>query len=481
MSCERRPTRGQRQLAAAIAACVAAAACASDCHAAAFDNVLNCNDGGSGSLRDTIKNAASGDTVVLNPTSMHCSAITLTSGEIAVGQQDLYIKYNADNANRITISGNFSTTNIHARIFNHSGGGTLKLSRLYLKDGGFSTNDTTQSVRGGCVDSAGTVDLEASTVTGCQLDAEVGLTFFVRGGGVYAAKGLILNGSTISYNRASNYYFAIQNGVPQPGGAVEGVGVFANGFVTARYSTVSGNYAYSVADNSAGGGIFLENNNPANSTVIQQSTISGNSALRGGGMLAENFGGALTIENSTLSGNTSYEQDRAGQAADVHGTAIFSFGELTIRNSTVAFNAAATAASPAIYLAKPSYAAAFISTIIANNTAAGYEYGVGAKSAITIGGAYNLIQAKAASVTFSFAPMTGDPLLLPLSDNGGPTLTHAFSKSSPVFATGNNASGFANDQRGSGFVRQAQSGAVDIGAYQLQVRDRIFADGFDST
>ncbi|HEY2395983.1 MAG TPA: choice-of-anchor Q domain-containing protein [Rudaea sp.] len=481
MPCELYPSGLRRPLAAAIAACVAAAAFSSPCRAASFDNVLNCNDDGSGSLRDTIKNAGSGDTVVLNPSSMHCSSITLTGGEIGVGQQDLYIKYNADNANRFTISGNFSETNIHARIFNHTGGGTLKLERLHLEDGGFSTNDTTQSLLGGCIDSAGVVDLESSTVTGCTLAAELGLTFFVRGGGVYAAKGLILNGSTISDNRAANYYSAIQNGVPQPGAAVEGVGAFANGFVTARYSTVSGNYAYSVADNSAGGGIFLDNTNPSNATVIQQSTISGNAALRGGGVLAANFDSALTIENSTISGNTSYEQDRAGQAAYARGTAIFSFGELTIRNSTIAFNTTASPGSPAIFLAKPSYAAGFVSTIVADNTAAGDKYGVGAKSAITISGAYNLIQATAPSVTFTFAPMTGDPLLLQLGGNGGPTQTQAFRTGSPVFGAGNNAGGLANDQRGSGFARQAANGAVDIGAYQLQIRDRIFADGFDST
>ena len=65
-----------------------------------------------------------------------------------------------------------------------------------------------------------------------------------------------------------------------------------------------------------------------------------------------------------------------------------------------------------------------------------------------------------------------DPKLDPLSDNGGPTLTHALMPGSPAIDTGDDSVLGAphlltTDQRGVGFPRK--SGAhVDIGAYEVQ-------------
>jgi len=57
------------------------------------------------------------------------------------------------------------------------------------------------------------------------------------------------------------------------------------------------------------------------------------------------------------------------------------------------------------------------------------------------------------------------PLLLPLADNGGPTLTHALNAGSPAIDHGNNLGGLDTDQRGSGFAR-VQGKAPDIGAFE---------------
>ena len=46
--------------------------------------VRNCNDQGSGSLRNAVSNASSGDTIDLG--QLHCSTITLTSGAIEIGR-----------------------------------------------------------------------------------------------------------------------------------------------------------------------------------------------------------------------------------------------------------------------------------------------------------------------------------------------------------------------------------------------------------
>jgi hypothetical protein len=60
-----------------------------------------------------------------------------------------------------------------------------------------------------------------------------------------------------------------------------------------------------------------------------------------------------------------------------------------------------------------------------------------------------------------------DPLLGPLDDNGGPTLTHALLSGSPAIDAGNNAYATDWDQRGPGYPRII-NGIIDIGAFEVQ-------------
>ena len=59
-----------------------------------------------------------------------------------------------------------------------------------------------------------------------------------------------------------------------------------------------------------------------------------------------------------------------------------------------------------------------------------------------------------------------DPLIGPLADNGGPTLTHALLPDSPALDAGDNALCSATDQRG---VARPQNDVCDIGAFELEV------------
>jgi hypothetical protein len=66
--------------------------------------------------------------------------------------------------------------------------------------------------------------------------------------------------------------------------------------------------------------------------------------------------------------------------------------------------------------------------------------------------------------------ITGDALLGPLDDNGGPTHTHALLSESPAINAGDNAAvpdELETDQRGPGFESIAR-GRVDIGAFEVQ-------------
>jgi hypothetical protein len=60
-----------------------------------------------------------------------------------------------------------------------------------------------------------------------------------------------------------------------------------------------------------------------------------------------------------------------------------------------------------------------------------------------------------------------DPMLGPLTDNGGPTLTHALLPGSPAIDAGDNTGAPEWDQRGPGFPRIV-NGTVDIGAFEVQ-------------
>jgi hypothetical protein len=422
-------------LASAIAACFALAAFAPRCFAA-YDNVTNCNDTGFGSLRDTIAFAATGDTVVLNPVTMQCSAITLVSGEIVVPQSDLTVKYNGDNSNQFTLAGN------NHRVFHHTGTGTLQLRRLGIELGKYTSPANAYS-KGGCVYSAGTVDLEYSSVQACKVTGNSTDSYGSRGGGVYAAVGLILNRSTISGNSVTD---------PQINYQANGGGAAAP-LVLAAYSTIRSNSA-----GGYGGGLSIS---VGTESSLKQCTISGNTGHRGGGVSTRNA--SLTILESTISGNT----------VSNYGSGLFVDGApVSIYNSTIAFNSGTNTCGIIFNgLINHQYTYTLESSIVANN---GCDVG----GDVVVGGHHNIISTNYSNTTLPPDTFFGDPLLVPLANNGGPTQTHAFRDGSPAFGAGTNNLGFTTDQRGTGFAR-AINGAVDIGAYEAQSRDLIFADGFE--
>ena len=68
-------------------------------------------------------------------------------------------------------------------------------------------------------------------------------------------------------------------------------------------------------------------------------------------------------------------------------------------------------------------------------------------------------------VTGSNNLFSTDPMLGPLADNGGPTMTHALLPGSPAIDAGSSTE--LTDQRGAPFLRNS-GGGVDIGAYERQ-------------
>src|SRR5262249_55014293 len=98
-------------------------------------------------------------------------------------------------------------------------------------------------------------------------------------------------------------------------------------------------------------------------------------------------------------------------------------------------------------------------SIVANSRAGGDIDNHG-----TLSGSHNLIETPVAGSGRNALAKTlsGDPLLGPLQDNGGPTLTQPLPPGSPAVAARTTGAGMpAADPRGSGGV-----GAVDIGALE---------------
>jgi hypothetical protein len=179
--------------------------------------------------------------------------------------------------------------------------------------------------------------------------------------------------------------------------------------------------------------------------------VSGNTADFGGGIWT---GSALTITNSTMSGNAGGAGGGAG--IEVGG------GTTTLTNVTIASNGSDGEAQLTV-VAGVGAAALAESTIIANALAGGKNCdGVAPTS-----NGFNLDSANSCSFGMPTDLINTNPLLGPLQNNGGPTFTMALLAGSPAIDKGANPLALAFDQRGPGFARVVGV-AADIGAFEVQ-------------
>lgn len=253
------------------------------------------------------------------------------------------------------------------------------------------------------------------------------------GGGV-AADILTVRDSVISGNTAAN-----------------GGGIYAFASLAMTSSTVDGNSA--VGSGASGGG-GIAGDVPM---TISGSTISRNIAAGGGGIYAQ--GGAITIDNSTISGNTGSGIDTGSIAAYfVTVTANSGAGVLlevaTINNSVAEFDDSVIVGNGS----PPS--ANDVQTSAARPITGTYNY-FGSLSTVAL----NDLDAGVRIATCASLNLG------PLANNGGGTLTHALLPGSCLIDAGGITSPggqlFAHDQRGSGYPRFVNTHA-DIGAYEFQ-------------
>ena len=312
-----------------------------------------------------------------------------------------------------------------------------------------------------------------ATIRNSLIEGNATLGNFAAGGGI-SANGipLVIESSTITGNSAAR----------------AGGGVYSVGALEIRDTEISGNSAQ------FGGGI----NHRSQSLIIDRTTISGNMASRsGGGGYIGSRSSPVTITNSTIDNNTAAEMGGgllltainativnstfSGNSAGQDGGAIFNRSATTnIRHSTITDNTAARGGG----LQGGTFS--LDHTIVAGNHAtSGPGHDI---AAATVTARYSLIGTNAgttlaeapvglpdANGNLIGGPMHGviDPLLGPLADNGGPTLTHALLAGSPAINAGdlNAVAGVDGvpefDQRGVPFGR-VFNGRIDIGAFEYQ-------------
>jgi CSLREA domain-containing protein len=245
-----------------------------------------------------------------------------------------------------------------------------------------------------------------AVVCACGTDEylQVSISGNLVGGGVHSVGATTITDSTIDDN--------------------DFVGFNMNGgAATLRRVTVSGNDGTGVSANSG-------------PTTLENVTISGNQSTSNGGGLWVGSAGTANANAVTIAENTA---DSDAGAADGDGGGVFNDGgTLNLENSIVAGN---SDASPS-----------------------GNVHPDCSGTVNSLG--QNLIQDTtgctiAGDVTGN---ITGqDPLLGPLADNGGPTLTRALLSGSPAIDAADAATAPATDQRG--FPRNPPP---DIGAFEVQ-------------
>ena len=227
----------------------------------------------------------------------------------------------------------------------------------------------------------------------------------------------------------------------------------------------------------------------------------GNGGGGGGGLGGAifNYGGTLTLTNCTFSGNAAVGGDGGAYSVTAApglglGGAIFNRnGVITVLNCTFANNRSDQGGSGLYNLGDGTNLAGNVSLrncILASSVSSAYDYMASTinSGTTTNTGHHNLIRFNSGFTGGIVA--TADPLLGPLANNGGPTLTHMLLNHSPALDAGDNTGLPLTDQRGYPRVADgtgsgsliADLGAVEDGLFRLrtfpQTASSIQVSGF---
>jgi hypothetical protein len=411
--------------------------------------VTNGNDSGPGSLRQALADANEGATINFDPS---VGTVTLTTAELVITKS-------------LTLSGAPQTVTLarasqtEFRIFHVMPGHSVEIDGLTIS-GGHITGDN----GGGILNDNSTLTIAHCTVSGNAIvSASSG---FNSGGGIHNSGMITLNQVIVNNNNA--VFCMCGNGVDSGGGIsntgtmiiiagmvqsntgfYSGGGIYNTGMLTIMDTTISNNQTGNPGHFGAIGGGIVN----GGTMTIEDSTISGNTAL--GGDLQGGEGGGIsgnnnTITNSTITGNSALRGGGVAGGGNIAHT-IFSTNSATV-------------AGGALYLTSPLDLG---NTILKAGTSGANIFNNGG-SLITHG--YNVCSDDGSGLLNGPGDQINtDPMLGPLQNNGGPTLTHALLPGSPAIDAGdpNFTPPPDYDQRGPGFVR-VFNGRIDVGSFEVQ-------------
>ncbi len=377
----------------------------------------------------------------------------------------------------------------------HPGSGSVRVEGVTVRRGSSASPPFPGHVGGGILNSAALTIVDSAVVSNRAPDLSG------AGGGVYnAATGvLVIDDSEIASNSANDIGGGLANlgsaevtasTVRGNGARHIGGGIYNGGSLRIRLSTIESNSISTVN----GGGIYhgagtleildssvINNSSPSEggglvsraAGSIVGTTFAGNVAGQGGpstgggGGAIYHTAGPLTLVNSTLSGNRTY-----GTGGGIWATG----GSVALVFSTIVGNGVVEV-TPGFFPAgggvrlDATASGSLQGTLLADNVSASGTPGAavaanctGSSRPTSLG--YNLEDAATCALSGAGDLSNVEPLLGPLADNGGPTLTHALLPSSPAIDAGDNAGCPSTDQRG---VARPQGMRCDIGAFEKVV------------
>jgi hypothetical protein len=266
-----------------------------------------------------------------------------------------------------------------------------------------------------------------------------------------ARGGAILSQENLSIDTA-----ILRNNTGSSGGAIYQQGAR----LEITESWIRGNEA---SEGHGGGIVVFRSNTEINRSTISDNVAEGSGAV-GGGMFIDNHPDLTTssthVLNSTVSSNRA-----ASNGGGIHNTN----GLTSIRSSTIAYNQAGLNIGSGLFThSGPTVRTQLTHTMVTDNLGIDVAVGPGATPSIRSLG-YNLFGEFTGPIELqtSDAANVANSGLLPLTNNGGPTPTHALHRNSPALNGGtmNAAELPATDQRGE---TRLALGRADIGAYERQ-------------
>ncbi len=449
--------------------------------------VSNTNDAGPGSLRQAIADASPGDVIDVTATG----TITLASSLLI----DKNLTVNGPASGTLVLSGAANKRVMQAGVFG-APTITVSLNNLTIADGGsatvladrvaigagilnhatltvtnvnFSNNHVIQKDNdpgtgdGGAIVNYGALTVTSSTFTGNTAKTALDGSEGGRGGAIANLGTLIVNNSTFHDNESNE------------GGAIAAINVYSTTIAGSTFTdnTVAGRGgAISVADGSSialttssisggsassGGGIH--NGGVA---VVTRTLFNGNT---GGGGIANDGSGTLTVANSTFTAN--------GSTNTLGGAISNAAGRILLYNNTLAGNVAFQGGG--VYTYGNGFGAGnqLVNNIVVSNSATNegpdIHGDIGTGQVTT----NNLLTSTAGGSNITHGVngniVSATPLIGALASNGGPTQTMALLSGSPAVNAGSAATCAASpvsgmDQRGT-----LRPSACDIGAFELSV------------